>query len=279
MISNQENDLVETVIAEAARLQDFLKSLDAQTWTIDSSSEGWTIEDVIAHLADNIDGWNSNIIRALAGFAGPPEGQAFLPPRERASHPTGPAARESRQQSGPQILNEFIAGHERLRKILETLGDEDWDKPCFHRRGVLTTKAFIGLQVQELALHGWDVRWGLDNEAELSEESLPILINLLPRWIESAFMPGLDLPTPVRFRFAVSDPIEVRDDLIVDGDSYKSETSDTEDSDATFFCNTGNYILLMFGRLQVERAVADGRLTVEGSMERAKDFNSWFKGF
>jgi hypothetical protein len=35
----------------------------------------------------------------------------------------------------------------------------------------------------------------------------------------------------------------------------------------------------MFGRLKVERAVADGRLSVEGSMERAKDFNAWFKGF
>ena len=279
MAGSQMNDLVEAVIAEVNRLQDFLKSLDLQTWAIDSTSEGWTIEDVIAHLAENIDGWSNNIIRAIAGNADPPEGQAFLPPRERASHPTGPAARESRRHSGPQILDEFITGHERLRKILETLDDDDWDKPCFHRRGVVTTRAFVGLQVQELALHGWDVRWGLDNEAELSEESLPILINLLPRWIESAFMSGLELPTPVRFRFVVAGPVEIRKDLIVDDDSYRSETSNTEDSDVTFHCNTGNYVLLMFGRLQVERAVADGRLKVEGSMERAKDFNYWFKGF
>jgi putative sterol carrier protein len=83
----------------------------------------------------------------------------------------------------------------------------------------------------------------------------------------------------VRYRFDVSSPVAVCEDLVVDGDSYKTKTSDTEDADGTFHCNTGNYILLMFGRLKVERAVADGRLSVEGSMERAKDFNAWFKGF
>jgi hypothetical protein len=105
------------------------------------------------------------------------------------------------------------------------------------------------------------------------------LVDLVPRWIGIAFAPGLDLPTPVRYRFDVSSPVSVCEGLVVDGDSYKTKTSDTEDADATFHCNTGNYILLMFGRLQVERAVADGRLSVEGSMERAKDFNAWFKGF
>jgi uncharacterized damage-inducible protein DinB len=96
MAASQTNDLVEAVIAEAARLQDFLTSLDAQTWASDSTSEGWTIEDVVAHLAGSAGGWATNITRAVAGDAGPPEGQSFLPPRERASHPSGPAARESR---------------------------------------------------------------------------------------------------------------------------------------------------------------------------------------
>ena len=97
MAANQTNDLVEAVIAEAARLQDFLTSLDVQTWAIDSTSEGWTIEDVVAHLAGSAGGWATNINRAVAGDAGPPEGQSFLPSGVRASHPSGSAARESRQ--------------------------------------------------------------------------------------------------------------------------------------------------------------------------------------
>ena len=279
MATNQTNDLVEAVIAEAARLQDFLTSLDVQTWAIDSTSEGWTIEDVVAHLAGSAGGWATNINRAVAGDAGPPEGQSFLPAGVRASHPIGSAARESRQKSGPQILDDFIAGHERLRNVLGTLRDEDWDKPCFHRRGVRPIKDYLGIQLQELALHGWDIRWGLDGAAELWPGSLAALVDLVPRWIGIAFAPGLDLPAPVRYRFDVSNPVAVHKDLVVDGDAHRTEASNTEDADATFRCDTGNYLLLMFGRLKVERAVTDGRLSVEGSMERAKDFNAWFKGF
>ena len=43
--------------------------------------------------------------------------------------------------------------------------------------------------------------------------------------------------------------------------------------------DTGNYLLLIFGRLRVEQAVAAGRLTVEGSLDEAKTFNAWFPGF
>ena len=279
MAAKPTNNLVETVVAEASRLQEFLTSLDAQTWASDSTSEGWTIEDVVAHLAGSAGGWATNITRAVAGDAGPPEGQSFLPTGVRASHPSGAAARESRQKSGPHILDDFIAGHERLQNVLGTLRDEDWDKPCFHRRGVRPIKDYLGIQLQELALHGWDIRWGLDGAAELWPGSLAALVDLVPRWIGIAFAPGLDLPTPVRYRFDVSSPVAVCEDLVVDGDAHKTEASNTEDADATFRCDTGNYLLLMFGRLQVERAVADGRLSVEGSMERAKDFNAWFKGF
>ena len=279
MPASQTNDLTETVIAEAARLQDFLTGFDAQTWKSNSTSEGWTVEDVVAHLAGSAGGWANNITRAVAGDAGPPKGQSFLPPGQRASHPSGPAARESRQRSGPQILADFIAGHERLRNVLGTLRDEDWDKPCFHRRGVRPVKDYLGIQLQELALHGWDIRWGLDRGAELWPGSLAVLVDLVPRWIDIAFAPDLDLPTPVRYRFDVPSPITIRKDVLVHRDTYKIETSNTEDADATFRCNTGNYILLMFGRLQVERGIADGRLSIEGSIERAKNFNTWFKGF
>ena len=71
----------------------------------------------------------------------------------------------------------------------------------FHRRGALPVKGYLGIQVQELVLHGWDIRWGLDSAAELSDEVLPAMVGLVPRWIRNAYAPGLDLPTPVTFTF------------------------------------------------------------------------------
>ena len=279
MATSQTSRLIETVTGEASRLRDFLSGMDAQTWTSDSTCDGWTIEDVVAHLAGGAGGWANSITRAVAGDAGPPEGQSFLPPGERASHPTGQAARASRQQSGTQLLDAFTAGHDRLRKVLEDLGDEDWDKPCFHRRGALSVKDFLGIQVQELTLHGWDIRSGLDHAAELWEEPLPLMAGLVPRWLRTAFTPGLDLPTPVRYRFDVPSPVAVHEDLLVNGDSYQGGQSGPEQADVVFRCSTGNYILLMFGRLQVERAVAAGRISIVGPQDQAKNFNAWFRGF
>ena len=279
MATGQHNDLVEIVRAEASTLRTFLSDLDEKTWASESSSEGWTIEDVVAHLAGNIDNWTRNITRAVAGNFTPPEGQAFLSPRERASHPTGPTARESRRIWGPQILDVFDEGHARFQKVLETLDSKDWDRPCFHRRGVVPTSVFVGLQIQELALHGWDIRWGLDRTAELSESCLPVLIDLVPRWINTAFVPSRALQTPMIYRFDVSGPVRVRQDLVVNSDSYDVLESAINLPDVIFNCKTGNYILMMYGRLEIESAVEEGRLSIEGSIELAKNFNTWFKGF
>ena len=279
MSATQPNDLVEAVIAEATMLQKFLTELDEPIWKGDSTSDGWTIEDVVAHLAGSAAGWANNIARAIADDPSPPEGQSFLPHGVRASHPSGPSARESRQKSAPQLLDDFIAGHEHLKRVLATLSGEDWEKPCFHRRGVQPVKSYLGIQLQELALHGWDIRWGLDDKAELRPGSLAALVELVPRWIGIAFAPGLDLLSPVRYRFDVSNPVTIYEDLLITGDAYRTKIPTTEHADATFQSNTSNYILLMFGRLQVDRAVADSRLSVEGSMKRANEFNAWFKGF
>jgi len=100
MATSETSNWVETVTGEAARLREFLSGLDAETWASDSTCEGWTIEDVVAHLARSASGWARTITRAVAGDAGPPEGQSFLATGERGTHPTGEAARASRQQSG-----------------------------------------------------------------------------------------------------------------------------------------------------------------------------------
>ena len=279
MVASETSNLVERVTAEAAWLREFLSGLDAETWAIDSTCEGWTIEDVVAHLAGGASGWARTITRAVVGDAGPPEGQSFLAPGERGSHPTGEAARASRRQSGTQLLDLFTANHDSLRQLLEGLSDEDWEKPCFHRRGALPVKAYLGIRVQELVLHGWDIRWGLDSAAELSDECLSTMVGLVPRWIRNAFAPDLNLPTPVRYRFDVSNPVAVHEDLLVTGDSFQVGQPSQGPADVVFTCTIGNYILLMFGRLEVESAVAAGRLSIEGSLDQAKNFNAWFKGF
>ncbi len=279
MATNSTSDMAQVVTSEAVRLKDFLNNMAPEAWDADSACQGWIIEDVMAHLAGSGGNWAATVERALNGDAGPPSGGSFLPAGARASHPYGPEIRASREQSRDQLLEMFAAGHDHLRQVLSGVQDEDWEKPCFHRRGPLPLWQYVGVQLQELTLHGWDIRSGLDSAAELWDEPLPLMVSMVPRWLRTAFIPNQDMPTPVRYRFNISSPVEVREDLLVTGREYQAGPSGDEPADVVFRCNTGDYILLMFGRMQVEQALASGRLTAEGSLDQAKNFNAWFPGF
>ncbi len=77
----------------------------------------------------------------------------------------------------------------------------------------------------------------------------------------------------------MASPVPVKEDFLVKGDSFQTEVTGGEPADVTFHCSTGAYILLIFGRLDVESAIAAGQLTVDGSREQATAFTSWFQGF
>jgi predicted lipid carrier protein YhbT len=55
------------------------------------------------------------------------------------------------------------------------------------------------------------------------------------------------------------------------------EATDTR-PDATFHCDTETYILLIYGRLNLDTDLASGRLMIEGDHEAAKAFQQWFRG-
>ena len=279
MTTVEMKGMIDLVNLEADRLREFLSDLDEQGWSRDSACEGWKVEDVVGHLTAGAESWANSITRAVAGEANPPPGQEFLASGDRGSDVISQAAISARQQLGPNLLEGYSNGHSRLRQVLSSLGPEDWDKPCYHRRGQMPLQDYVSIRVQELAVHGWDIRSSRDKSAELWDESLPVLVGKVPRWLRTAFRPGLGLPTPIRFRFDVSGPVPVQEDVLVTGDGFQVETSGESQPDVTFHSNTGNYILLIFGRLDLEEASDSGRLVIGGARDRAAHYTAWFQGF
>ena len=279
MTTVEMKGMIDLVNFESVRLGEFLSGLDEQAWSLDSACEGWKLGDVVAHLSAGAESWANNITRAVAGDANPPPGQAYLVSGERGSDTIAQAAISARQQMGTNLLDGYTTGHVRLRQVLSGLGPDDWDKPCFHRRGQMPLRDYVSIRVQELAVHGWDIRSSRDKSAELWEESLPVLVGKVPRWLRTAFRPALGLPTPMRFRFDVSGPVPVQEDVLVTDDGFQMETSSESQPDVTFHCNTGNYILLIYGRLDLGGAADTSRLVIEGARDRAAHFTAWFQGF
>ena len=272
-------ETVKIVEIEASRLRDFLAGLDEAQWSRNSSCEGWTVADVASHLSSGAASWAASIARAVAGDSGPPAGQTPLAPGERGSGVIAQRAISYRQEAGNRLMEDFNAGYETLGQCLAQLKEEDWEKPCYHRRGPMPIREFVALRVQELAVHGWDIRWGIDDSAVLGEEPLALLAGRVPRWLRTAFTPKLGLPVPVRYRFDVAGPVVVKEDVVVNANEFQIENPGSGEADTVFRCNTGNYILLIYGRLDVNQASTNGRLDITGSMEQAINFTAWFKGF
>ena len=284
MAVNPMTTLIDLVNAEAGRLAHYLAGMRTESWTQDSACQGWKIGDVVAHLSIAASTWAASLTRAAAGDAEPPQGQSFLGAGVRGSEIIADAATSHFQEKGQQLLDEFTQGYDRLKQVMSTLRPEDWEKPCFHRRGKMPVQQFVALRVQELAVHSWDIRAGLDSSAAISEEALPQLVTMVPRWLRNAFRPGLDLPTPVRYRFDVTGAERVSQDVVVNGQEFEILAAGSGRADVTFRCDTGNYILLIYGRIGVDQGVTSGRLSsgrlnIEGPTERAAEFTTWFQGF
>ena len=272
-------EMIGLIGAEASHLRDFLANLDTEAWSRPSACAGWTVGDVAAHLTQGASTWSATITRAIAGDANPPPGEQTLRPGERGSEATAQRAIAFRQGMGEaELLHAFSAGYQRLHQVLLTLPPEDWDKPCYHRRGVLPIRDYVGLRLQELTIHGWDMRSAFDEAATLSASPLPALLGVAQRWLSNTFRPAPGLIAPIRYRFDVSGPVPVRQDLLVSQDSFQRESVTDRGADVTFRCTTGDYLLLVYGRLPLDRAVDTRRLEIAGNRAQASLFNTLFRG-
>ena len=54
MASISTNSIVEAIVSEASSLKTYLENVDEQTWVSDSTSDGWTIEDIAFHLSVSV---------------------------------------------------------------------------------------------------------------------------------------------------------------------------------------------------------------------------------
>src|SRR5262245_60982017 len=273
-------EMIPLISVEASRLRDFLAGLDTEAWSRPSACAAWTVGDVVAHLTQGAQTWSAAITRARAGDTNPPAGEQMPRPGERASEVIAQRAIAFRQGIGEAaLLHAFSEGCQRLHQVLLTLQPIDWDKPCYHRHGIIMPIGdYVDIRLEEMTIHGWDIRSAFDPAATLSEPPLLALLGVAQRWLSITFRPVPQLSAPIRYRFDVPGPAPVQQDVLVSQDGFRSEPVTDRKADVTFRCTTGDYLLLVFGRLSVEQAVDTGRLEIAGNRQQASLFTTLFQG-
>ena len=283
--TDMHNTEVELIRSETERVKEFVNSLPPEALERPSPCEMWNVGEVIAHLVWYAETYGGMMERGLRGDLSPTEG---FPAPGTLSRPEidelyGPAAIARRRSLGHNLISAFNDRYDWLNDMLKGIGPEDWHKPCYHTTRIRPVESFIPSIIQELAVHNWDIRSTLEPSPSLSVESVPVLIDKLlsnrgprPPW-EAPFPARTDSPGPIRYRFDLAGVAATKLDVVVEDDMGRLEAAVGAPADASISCDTGTFILLLYGRLSLASAKAAGRLKAEGDPGLIADFDQWLE--
>ena len=269
---------VPIIHTEADGLAQFLATLSADDWQRPSACDLWTIRDVVAHLIWAADFYTDAVSRGLQGDLSHP---ADRPPGNApASFPAMPAyfdqqARTIRDRVGTALLPTFRASFHALAQVMERLSPPQWEMPCAFfrfRGGHRPASAFLLAILAELAIHGWDMRSRFGETVPLSEQGLGVLLERsLPTLVGFLTFPtDTGSPSPVRYRWDLDGESALRYDVIVAGGQARMEPVADTPAEVTFRCDRTTFALVLYSRVTLDAAVAQGRVTVEGNHALAR---------
>jgi putative sterol carrier protein len=82
----------------------------------------------------------------------------------------------------------------------------------------------------------------------------------------------------VRYRFLVTGTVPSRSDILVDGETARLEEAGDAPVTVTLQCDTETYVLLIYGQLTPEAAIATHSVEVAGDQQAVLALVQWFKG-
>ena len=265
--------------AEAETFTRYLRSLPADAWDRPSACAGWTVADVVAHLTGQTS-LETQVTRGLSGDASPPEGALPVEDHDedRFADNIFRRALSNREQHGENLLDFLTQGLDESVRVFNAVGPEGWEKPCYWPPGPEPVRTLLDMRIAELTMHAWDIRSTMDAGYHLSDDSVGVLMHTVDRAVRRAFRPDEEIQRPIRYRFEVMGPFEATYDIVMATQGTHLEPSSTQPADTTFRCDGETYVLVMYGRLSPEDAMAQGRLTFQGDPELAGSFGRRFKG-
>ena len=270
-----------------------------------SACAAWSVRDVAGHLTNRAERQIASMTRGRRGDASPPPG--FTPPASNQAMSAANANADIAyaQSLGDNLIPEFRRLYSELAALLDTFAGPEWRAPCWHpRRGAMTAREYVSQRIQELAVHDWDIRSAFDPAAALHPAAVPTLLGMSARWLRAAYHPGANPPrdTPATASTSPPPPTLPTDataagaapadtatvDVAAGPETAAAAISHTPDAGLhppgaaihlTVSCPANDYLLLAYGRLSAERALAAGRISLSGDPTLLRRFEEWMQGF
>ena len=259
----------------AANIREHLGGLTPEQWELPSACAEWQVQDVVSHLIGGAERQAESMERGRGGDSDPPAG--FVPPQASELSATN-AQRDidrSNELAG-HFLESFDASYEKLHHEFDRFSEVSWDTLAWHvRRGAMTGADYVELRIQELAIHDWDIRSATEIIPSLYPDSVPILLDMTPRWLGMCFRSSAKLPKAVVYGFNV-DSQNYR--LTVTGDGFDMISGEVTEADFSLSATGEQFLLFTYGRLTAADGIHLGRLSINGDVAHLDQFEVWFKG-
>ena len=273
--------------SESQRFRKYLNTLSTEALDLPSACDKWNVGEVVAHLAWAVETYGGMMARGLHGDQSPIEGFPSYPPgtpnrQAIVDEYYAQAAIDLRRSLGEKLLPALNEQYDWLNEVLAGIGPEDWGKPCYHHAGIRSVETFIPSFLADLALHEWDIRSALEPSPFVSEEIVPGLLEKNPTnrgrpW--SITFPDVPNSTEhLRYRFDLTGVGAQKLDVVIEDTKGRLETAVKAAAGVSVNCDTGTFVLLMYGRQTLRPAMAADRLTAEGDPELISAFDNWLQG-
>ena len=271
----QQVELVKTLVNG---IRGNTASLTAEQLARPSACAGWQVQDVLSHLIGGAERQADSMRRGRAGDSGPAPG--FTPMDSSAMSATN-AQRDiqRREQLGAGLLSAFDAAYAGLQEQIDGLGPNDWETPCWHlRRGAISAADYLELRIQELAIHDWDMRHGLEDSPQLNADCVSTLLSATPKWLGMCFRPGEKLDAPVVYEFDLAPPHETSIIVRVQGDGFDFPAQGETPHRWTVCAEAPAFLLFIYGRITGREAIAANEFAITGDPDLLDRFEAWFRG-
>ena len=264
---------------EVADFKQRLAHLPPGAWGQPSACAGWTVAEVMGHLAGQ--DFALRVRRGIAGDYSPPPGSPPVSQHDEDAFAQAIFERAfaTREREGMELAATLLRRLDETVAVFESVPADGWDALCYWPPGPEPARVMLDMRISELSMHAWDIFSGLDPEYRLSPAAIAVLTDTIPRAVRRAFRPDPGLTAPLRFRFDLTEPAAAAYDLIFSRESVALERAATEPPPAvTFRCGGETYVMVMYGRLEPAAALAAGRLSYSGDAALAESFGGRFVG-
>ena len=264
--------------AEVSAAKEYFASLSPEELQRPSACVDWSVADVMAHLAGQDHA--SRVKRGLQGDYSSPEGALPVTDfdEDRFAKNISERALVTRQQLGVELVAYLNQRLDEIVTVFNGVGPDDWDTLCYWPPGPEAVRILLDQRIAELAMHTWDIRSVLDDQYHLSADAVTALIDGVDRAARRAFRPDPSLVRPLCHRFVIDGPAATRRDIVITADGAVVGPAGGQEPDVTFQCDGETYVLVMYGRLRVIAALAEGRLAFDGNPAIAVGFGRRFVG-